>query len=95
MSTDFSARLAGFPHPDGAYTCEVTTDETGTWFMAVDGAGRFFEVQDQPEEVICLCGVVHVEQRVKDPVSGRVIFAVSDWPIYWQRHLAERKERGL
>ena len=81
MSGDFQARLAGFPHPEGQYTGDVTTDDTGTWYAIAAHDGRDFETQDQPQLYICLGGVAHTEQHVID-MSGTVILAVSEWPLY-------------
>ena len=85
---EYSARLAGFPHPDGQYNGEYRTEDGHTWFYIAAANGMDYETEDAPEHIHVLCGMVHDEHRVKD-LSGVVIFAVSSIPPYWWKQTKE------
>lgn len=83
MTERFEARLAGFPHPDGAYTGEVTVEDGQTWYR-IDAPDGEFDTQDYPVDVIVLGGVVHTEQQVYAP-SGTLLLVVGEYPRYLYR----------
>ncbi len=91
---EYSARLAGFPHPDGQYNGEYRTEDGHTWFYIAADNGMDYETEDAPEVLIVLNGgVAHDEQRVKD-FAGTIIFWVTFIPPYWVKHLATMKEQA-
>ena len=90
---EYSARLAGFPHPDGHYNGEYRTENGRTWFYIAADNGMDYETEDAPEVVIVLGdGAAHEERIVKD-FAGRVIYAVSNIPPYWQAYCQRMKQQ--
>lgn len=86
---EYSARLAGFPHPDGQYSGEYRTEDGHTWFYIAADNGMDYETQDAPEEVIVLGGTVAHDERVVKDVAGTVLYAVSIIPPYWWKQTKE------
>jgi hypothetical protein len=89
---DYSARLAGWPHYDGTYTGEITTDNGQEWYRLVTASGDEYDTTDKPVEVISMgCGPIYTEQQVKND-SGTIVFAVAIIPQYWINHLAGKEQ---
>jgi hypothetical protein len=88
ITDGYSSRLAGWPHYDGTYTGEYTTDNGQEWYRLVTANGDEYDTTDKPIEVISMgIGPIYTEQQVTND-AGTIVFAVAHIPAYWITYLA-------